>query len=101
MDNIRVIKRYSNRKLYDTVTSKYVTLNNILDYVKGGDSIQVVSNTTKADITREVLFNALVEQEKTKVDGISVENLINVIRTSGSLSEYITGESQTTVQGGL
>lgn len=87
-NGVRVIKKYGNRKLYDTEASKYVTLTDIIGYVKGGDSVQVVSNNTKQDITGEVLFNALVEQEKGT--SLPVESLVGLIRGPGSLSGYIS-----------
>ena len=47
----RVIKRYSNRKLYDTKDSRYVTLLEIAEYVRAGEDVQVIDNATKEDKT--------------------------------------------------
>ncbi len=90
MSEVRIIKKYGNRKLYDTKESKYVTLSYIFDYVRQGNDIQVIHNGTKQDVTSEVLFNALVE--KNKNIAIPPENLTAVIRKgNGTLFDYITG----------
>ena len=53
--NERLIKRYSNRKLYDTVGSTYVTLEEIAQLIKEGYNIKVLSNNTKDDITSSTI----------------------------------------------
>ena len=51
-----VIKRYQNRKLYNTNTSTYVTLESLANLVKAGNSLQVIDNKTKNDITNKTYF---------------------------------------------
>ena len=58
----RVIKRYSNRKLYDTKDSRYVTLLQIAEMVRGGEEVQIIDNNTKEDLTEVTLMS----------DGVSV-----------------------------
>lgn len=53
----RVIKRYSNRKLYDTKDSRYVTLLEIAEYVRAGEDVQVIDNATKEDKTDVTLLD--------------------------------------------
>lgn len=60
----RVIKRYANRKLYDTRASRYVTLHQIAEYVKTGEEVQIIDNTTKEDLTRVTLAQILYERER-------------------------------------
>lgn len=97
--NTRVIKKYGNRKLYDTVESKYITLLDILGYVKGGDSVQIVNNSTKTDITGEILFNALLEQDRGSE--VPVDSLIGIIRGPGSISHYLASfNEKTPIEGG-
>lgn len=60
----RVIKRYANRKLYDTHASRYVTLHQLADLVREGEEIQIVDNTTKEDLTNVTLAQILYEQQK-------------------------------------
>jgi len=63
MPDVRVIKRYSNRKLYCTMTSRYVTLSDITQMVCLNEEIQVIDNATKADITADTLTQAIHETE--------------------------------------
>ena len=57
------IKKYANRRLYNTATSSYVTLDNLCDMVRGGEDFVVVDAKSGADITRQVLTQIIVEQE--------------------------------------
>jgi len=65
---ITVIKRYKNRKLYDTVAHKYVTLDDIRKLIKEGDDIMVIDNTTKQNITTMTLLQAFYEVQKKKLE---------------------------------
>jgi polyhydroxyalkanoate synthesis repressor PhaR len=62
----RVIKRYSNRKLYDTVSSKYVTLEEIAQMVKAGEELSIIDNRSKDDLTAVTLAQIIYEEEKRK-----------------------------------
>lgn len=64
MDDARLIKRYANRKLYDTACSRYVTLDEIAEMIRNGDEIQIIDNRTKADLTAVTMAQILVEDEK-------------------------------------
>lgn len=57
----RVVKRYSNRKLYDTVESRYVTLPQIA-VVRQGQEVRIIDNATKEDLTRMTLAQILYEE---------------------------------------
>jgi hypothetical protein len=59
----RVIKRYSNRKLYDTKDSKYVTLLQIAEMVRGGEEVQIIDNNSKEDLTEVTLAQIIYEEE--------------------------------------
>jgi polyhydroxyalkanoate synthesis repressor PhaR len=61
---MRNIKRYSNRKLYDTQDSRYVTLQQIAVLVRNGDEIRVVDKDTQRDLTSATLAQILFEEEK-------------------------------------
>ena len=58
MGEARIIKRYANRKLYDTERSCYVTLEEISQMIKEGDDVKVVDNKTKDDLTARIDFMA-------------------------------------------
>ncbi len=63
-----VIKRYDNRKLYDTEAKQYITLEAIAALIRKGEDIQVVDHTTGEDLTAVTLSQIIFEQEK-KVNG--------------------------------
>jgi len=59
-----LIKKYANRKLYDTQTSRYVTLEGIAGLVRDGHTIEVVDRDTRQDLTQVVLSQIVLEEEK-------------------------------------
>ena len=70
----RTIRRYSNRKLYDTMDSHYVTLAQIAGLIRNGDEILVTDRTPQKDITTATMAQIIFEEEKQKprlpVDGL-------------------------------
>jgi len=60
----RLIKRYANRKLYDTRDSRYVTLQQIADYVREGQEVTIIDNKSKEDLTNVTLAQIIYEEEK-------------------------------------
>ncbi len=60
----RVIKRYSNRKLYDTKDSRYVTLLQIAEMVRNAEEVQIIDNNTKDDLTEVTLAQIVYEEQK-------------------------------------
>ncbi|MBQ8037220.1 MAG: polyhydroxyalkanoate synthesis regulator DNA-binding domain-containing protein [Proteobacteria bacterium] len=69
-NEVITIKRYSNRKLYDTSTSRYITLTELGELVRCGKNIVVIDNETKADLTDMTLAQVLIAQKKQKQSGI-------------------------------
>ncbi|HLE25141.1 MAG TPA: polyhydroxyalkanoate synthesis regulator DNA-binding domain-containing protein, partial [Thermodesulfobacteriota bacterium] len=63
-----IIKKYSNRRLYDTTHKKYVTLDEIANLIKDGSEIKVLDSQTDEDITKIVLMQVVLESEKNKED---------------------------------
>jgi polyhydroxyalkanoate synthesis repressor PhaR len=89
-ENVRVIKRYQNRKLYDTRQSCYVTLEEISQIIRDGHEIKVIDNKTKRDITYSTQIQLLFDQEKKSKDVENTQMLKRVIRSeSGVFSGYI------------
>jgi polyhydroxyalkanoate synthesis repressor PhaR len=76
----KVIKRYANRKLYDTERSCYVTLDEISQMIKEGDDVKVVDNKTKDDLTAVTLAQIIVEEEK-KVQKMPLKLLRSIIQS--------------------
>lgn len=60
----RTIKRYGNRKLYDTHESRYVTLEDISGFVKGGEDVRVVDNDSGEDLTAVTFAQIILEEER-------------------------------------
>src|ERR1700679_2225501 len=90
MKEVKIIKRYQNRKLYDTHESSYVTLDEIAKMIKGGEDLRVIDNKTKNDITAATLTQLLYESERKSKTQPSVELLKEIIRHGdGSFSGYI------------
>ncbi len=79
----RVIKRYSNRKLYDTGQSRYVTLLEVAEMIRAGEDVCVVDNDTKADKTDVTLALIISEELKTKPRAIPIATLRALIRHRG------------------
>ena len=59
-----LIKRYANRKLYNTATSRYITLKGISDLIEAGEDVRVIDNETGEDITNVALSQILVDHER-------------------------------------
>lgn len=79
----KVIKRYQNRKLYDTSDSCYVTLEDISDMIKAGDEVEVIDNTTKEDLTSITLAQIIFEEQKKKTNTLPLGTFRDMIRGSG------------------
>jgi polyhydroxyalkanoate synthesis repressor PhaR len=79
----RVIKRYENRKLYDSEAGRTVSLNGIAKLIRKGHEVQVIDNTSGDDITAQTLTQIIHEQSKKGTTLFSTDLLHNVIRASG------------------
>ena len=80
----RLIKKYPNRRLYDTAISKYITLDEVRQMVLDGVEFKVIDKKTSEDITRNILLQIIMEQESG--DGqpmFSVDLLMQFIRNYG------------------
>jgi polyhydroxyalkanoate synthesis repressor PhaR len=84
----KVIKRYTNRKLYDTVESRYVTLDEIAEMIKAGAEVKVVDNRTKDDLTAVTLAQIIFEEEK-KTSKMSLKTLIGMIRHGSEVAQQL------------
>jgi polyhydroxyalkanoate synthesis repressor PhaR len=92
MKDVRIIKRYQNRKLYDTFQSCYVTLEEIAQIIREGHEIQVIDNKSKNDITYMTQIQLLFDQERKSLKPGNTELLKRVIRSEeGTLTGYIGG----------
>lgn len=89
----RVIKRYSNRKLYDTKDSRYVTLLQIAEMVRGGEEVQIIDNNTKDDLTEITLAQIIYEEQKAHARNVPLQTLKELIhaRTEKVLADLREG----------
>ncbi len=95
----RVIKRYSNRKLYDTQESRYVTLEEISALIKAGQEVKIVDNRTGDDLTEVTLAQILYEEQKRQTTRMPLSALKEILRTSGAtISEFIQKRVREPVQ---
>jgi polyhydroxyalkanoate synthesis repressor PhaR len=77
----RIIKRYSNRKLYDTKDSRYVTLLQIAEMVRGAEEVQIIDNNTKDDLTEITLAQIIYEEQKAHARNVPLQTLKELIHT--------------------
>lgn len=82
---MRVIKRYSNRKLYDTTQSSYVTLDEIAEMVRAGDEVTIIDNKSGEDLTRVTLAQILFEEEKRDRRALPLHTLRMIIQSPSDL----------------
>ena len=79
-----VIKRYANRKLYDTDAKRYVTLDDLAAFIRAGDEVRVVDHVTGEDLTSVTLMQVIFEEEK-KIGGLLPQVMLTrLIRAGGS-----------------
>ncbi|MGE0486968.1 MAG: polyhydroxyalkanoate synthesis repressor PhaR [Gammaproteobacteria bacterium] len=91
-DNKRIIKKYPNRRLYDTAESKYVTLNDVRKLVLDGVSFCVIDKKTGDDITRNILLQIIIEQEEVGEPLFSTDVLEQIIGFYGNSVQGVAGD---------
>ena len=88
--NIKLIKRYQNRKLYDTSDSCYVTLEDIGDMIKIGEEVQIIDNQTKEDLTAVTLAQIIFEEQKKKTNVQPLDTFREIIQSGGEIiSDFV------------
>ena len=91
MSEPRVIKKYPNRRLYDTFESRYITLAEIKRLVIDKTDFIVVDKKSNMDITRSILLQVISEEEHQGSPVLSQDFLANVIRAYGEPSHNLVG----------
>jgi len=76
----RLVKRYGNRKLYDTSESRYVTLDEIGRWVKAGEEVKILENDTGEDLTAVTFAQIILEEERKKNGLLSLRMLRDIIQ---------------------
>ncbi|NMC70791.1 MAG: hypothetical protein GYA57_12090, partial [Myxococcales bacterium] len=81
-----LIKKYGNRRLYDTGRSRYITLDELAGIVQGGARVRVVEEATGKDITGQVLLQVILERDE-RVGLVPVELLHAILRVQGTVQQ--------------
>ena len=102
-DILRLIKKYPNRRLYDTRTSSYITLADVKDLVLKHEQFQVVDAKTNEDLTRSILLQIILEEEAGGMPMFTSDLLAQLIRfygnaMQGMVGNYLEKNMQTFVQ---
>jgi len=87
-----LIKKYANRRLYDTVASSHITLDGIRDLVAGGADVKIVDETNGDDITRTILLQIIAERELGGRPMLDAGFLMSIIRLYGNPMQDLVGE---------
>lgn len=77
---IRIIKRYESRKLYDTEESRYVALEDIAKWVRDGQEVKVIDNSTSADVSAQILTQIILDEGKRGTSFLPSELLHELVR---------------------
>ncbi len=94
----RVIKKYPNRRLYDTAESRYITLTDIRDLVIANVELAVIDKKSGDDITRSILLQVISEQEQQGDPIMSKAFLAHIIRAYGSAApEFLARHLEETI----
>ena len=91
MASPRIIKKYPNRRLYDTETSSYITLAEVKDLVLQYKEFQVQDAKSGEDLTRSILLQIILEEESGGVPMFSTDMLANIIRYYGHTMQGLMG----------
>ena len=91
MSDIRIIKKYPNRRLYDTEISSYITIEDVRQLIVDGEEFEVVDAKSGADLTRQVLLQIISEHEQEGTPILSTELLSQIIRFYGDSMQGFMG----------
>lgn len=87
-----LIKKYANRRLYDTVTSKHITLDGIHDLIVDGHDVKIIDDTTGEDISRSILLQIIAEREQAGRPMLDADFLMRILRLYGNPMQDMFGE---------
>jgi len=94
-----VIKRYSNRKLYDTQESRYVTLEEIEEMIRGGKEISVVDASSGEDLTSVTLAQIILENERNHRAGLPSAFLHQLIKHGEAWQDFVQRSMRSSLEG--
>lgn len=82
-----IIKKYSNRRLYDSTNKRYVTLEDISELIREGSEVKVIDSQSGADISKVILIQVILESEKNKEDILPVSFLHMLIKYGNKVAK--------------
>src|SRR5258706_5137433 len=88
---VRLIKKYPNRRLYDTKTSSYITLADVKQMVVKNEDFQVLEAKTNEDLSRQILLQIILDEESRRMTTFSSDLLSQMIRSYGSAMQGFMG----------
>ena len=88
---VRLIKKYPNRRLYDTQTSTYITLADVKQLVLEQEEFQVIDAKAGEDLTRQILLQIILEEESGGMPMFSAQMLAQIIRFYGNAMQGMMG----------
>src|SRR5213592_3931003 len=94
-----VIKRYSNRKLYDTQESRYVTLEEIEEMIRGGKEISVVDASSGEDLTSVTLAQILLENERNRRAALPSAFLHQLVKHGEAWQDFVQRSMRSSLEG--
>lgn len=77
---IRLIKRYESRKLYDTEESRYVSLDELAEWIRGGQEVRVIDNASTADVTAQTLTQIILDEGRRGTVALPTDLLHDLVR---------------------
>jgi polyhydroxyalkanoate synthesis repressor PhaR len=96
----RMIRKYPNRRLYDTQESRYVTLSDVCDLVQNEQDVVVIDKKSGNDITRSILLQVISEQEQNGEALISQDFLIDIIRRHRKVVPVVNEDTENSLTSG-
>lgn len=96
---MKTIKRYPNRKLYDTDQSRYITLEEIANYLRSGGEVRVVDSRTGEDLTAVTLAQVLVGEEKRSRPSVPIQRFIDLLQSGSEFLHKKIGTPVSTLKG--
>src|SRR5262245_10250663 len=94
----RLVKRYSNRKLYDTSESRYVTLDEIARWVKGGEEVKILENESGEDLTAVTFAQIILEEERRKSGLLSLRVMRELIQHGESALQNLAASVESGIE---
>jgi polyhydroxyalkanoate synthesis repressor PhaR len=99
MSETIILKKYSNRRLYDTHNSRYVTLEDVTGLIKSGSRVEIIDAATKEDVTAFILTQVILEEARKKNILLPVPALHLIVQHGdGALSDFFDKYFQKTIQ---